>query len=253
MILGDSLLVMTSLAEKEGLKGKVQTIYFDPPYGIKFGIELAGQHAQARREGRQGRGRDAAAGADPGVPRHVEAGHPLVPGLPARSADRCAGTADRERAASSCRSATRMCTSCRALLDEVFGSENFCAHHHGSEDTGRSYAVGTNFWRRSLTTCSGTRRTSSSVKYRQLYREKATRSRRLAIDGCAWPTVSRRAERSLRRAAMSRCPQARESTSRTTSLHRRPALKADYSFRRRVRRPDVSPGEGRLEDESRRA
>jgi adenine-specific DNA-methyltransferase len=31
MILGDSLLVMTSLAEKEGLKGKVQTIYFDPP------------------------------------------------------------------------------------------------------------------------------------------------------------------------------------------------------------------------------
>src|SRR5450756_700113 len=37
MVLGDSLLVMTSLAEKEGLKGKVQCIYFDPPYGIKFG------------------------------------------------------------------------------------------------------------------------------------------------------------------------------------------------------------------------
>lgn len=37
MILGDSLLVMASLAEKEGLKGKVQMIYLDPPYGIKFG------------------------------------------------------------------------------------------------------------------------------------------------------------------------------------------------------------------------
>lgn len=37
MILGDSLLVMTSLAEKEALKGKVQMIYMDPPYGIKFG------------------------------------------------------------------------------------------------------------------------------------------------------------------------------------------------------------------------
>jgi adenine-specific DNA-methyltransferase len=37
MILGDSLLVMTSLAEKEGLKGRVQMIYMDPPYGIKFG------------------------------------------------------------------------------------------------------------------------------------------------------------------------------------------------------------------------
>ncbi len=37
LILGDSLLVMNSLAEKEGLKGRVQCIYFDPPYGIKFG------------------------------------------------------------------------------------------------------------------------------------------------------------------------------------------------------------------------
>jgi adenine-specific DNA-methyltransferase len=37
MVLGDSLLAMTSLAEKEGLKGKVQMIYIDPPYGIKFG------------------------------------------------------------------------------------------------------------------------------------------------------------------------------------------------------------------------
>ena len=36
MILGDSLLVMASLAHKEGLKGKVQCIYMDPPYGIKF-------------------------------------------------------------------------------------------------------------------------------------------------------------------------------------------------------------------------
>lgn len=35
-ILGDSLQVMASLAELEGLRGKVQCIYFDPPYGIKF-------------------------------------------------------------------------------------------------------------------------------------------------------------------------------------------------------------------------
>ena len=37
MILGDSLLVMNSLAEKERLKGQVQMIYIDPPYGIQFG------------------------------------------------------------------------------------------------------------------------------------------------------------------------------------------------------------------------
>ena len=36
MILGDSLQVMASLAEREGLRGKVQCIYLDPPYGIKF-------------------------------------------------------------------------------------------------------------------------------------------------------------------------------------------------------------------------
>jgi adenine-specific DNA-methyltransferase len=36
MILGDSLQVMASLAERESLKGKIQCIYFDPPYGIKF-------------------------------------------------------------------------------------------------------------------------------------------------------------------------------------------------------------------------
>ncbi|MBL7179935.1 MAG: site-specific DNA-methyltransferase [Desulfobacterales bacterium] len=37
LIAGDSLLVMNSLLEKEGLAGKVQMIYIDPPYGIKYG------------------------------------------------------------------------------------------------------------------------------------------------------------------------------------------------------------------------
>ena len=37
LIAGDSLLVMNSLLEKEGLAGQVQMIYFDPPYGIKYG------------------------------------------------------------------------------------------------------------------------------------------------------------------------------------------------------------------------
>ncbi len=37
LIAGDSLLVMNSLLEKEGMAGKVQCVYFDPPYGIKYG------------------------------------------------------------------------------------------------------------------------------------------------------------------------------------------------------------------------
>ena len=57
LVLGDSLLVMTSLAEKEGLKGKVQTIYLDPPYGIRFGSNW--QVSTRRREVKDGKAEDA--------------------------------------------------------------------------------------------------------------------------------------------------------------------------------------------------
>src|SRR3954452_297104 len=57
MILGDSLLVMTSLAEKEGLKGQVQTIYVDPPYGIRFGSNWQG--STRKREVSDGKPDDA--------------------------------------------------------------------------------------------------------------------------------------------------------------------------------------------------
>ena len=56
MILGDSLLVMNSLAEKEGLKGKVQMIYLDPPYGIKFGSNW--QVSTRRRDVKDGKAED---------------------------------------------------------------------------------------------------------------------------------------------------------------------------------------------------
>ena len=56
LILGDSLLVMTSLAEKEGLKGKVQTVYLDPPYGIKFGSNW--QVSTRRRDVKDGKAED---------------------------------------------------------------------------------------------------------------------------------------------------------------------------------------------------
>ena len=56
-ILGDSLLVMTSLAEKEGLKGKVQCLYFDPPYGINFGSNW--QVSTRKRDVKDGKAEDA--------------------------------------------------------------------------------------------------------------------------------------------------------------------------------------------------
>jgi adenine-specific DNA-methyltransferase len=57
LILGDFLLVMTSLAEKEGLKGKFQTIYIDPPYGIKFGSNW--QVSTRKRDVKDGKVEDA--------------------------------------------------------------------------------------------------------------------------------------------------------------------------------------------------
>ena len=52
MILGDSLHVMASLAEREGMRGQVQCIYFDPPYGIKFNSNF--QWSTTRRDVRDG-------------------------------------------------------------------------------------------------------------------------------------------------------------------------------------------------------
>jgi len=57
MILGDSLNVMASLAEREALRGKVQMIYVDPPYGIKFGSNW--QVSARRRDVKDGKLEDA--------------------------------------------------------------------------------------------------------------------------------------------------------------------------------------------------
>ncbi|AFY54360.1 adenine specific DNA methylase Mod [Rivularia sp. PCC 7116] len=57
MILGDSLSVMASLAEKEGLRGKVQTIYMDPPYGIRFGSNW--QVSTRKRDVKDGKAEEA--------------------------------------------------------------------------------------------------------------------------------------------------------------------------------------------------
>ena len=58
MILGDSLQVMASLAEREALRGKVQMIYLDPPYGIKFGSNW--QPSTRKRDVKDGKVEDVA-------------------------------------------------------------------------------------------------------------------------------------------------------------------------------------------------
>ena len=56
LIAGDSLLVMNSLLEKEGMSGKVQCVYMDPPYGIKYGSNF--QPFVNQREVKDGKDED---------------------------------------------------------------------------------------------------------------------------------------------------------------------------------------------------
>ena len=56
LVVGDSLLVMNSLLEKEGMGGKVQMVYIDPPYGIRYGSNF--QPFVNRRDVRDGRDED---------------------------------------------------------------------------------------------------------------------------------------------------------------------------------------------------
>ena len=86
MILGDSLHVMASLAEREDLRGKVQCIYFDPPYGIKFNSNF--QWSTTSRDVKDGnrKAHHPRTRAGQGVPRHMARRSSLLPQLSPGSA-----------------------------------------------------------------------------------------------------------------------------------------------------------------------
>jgi adenine-specific DNA-methyltransferase len=125
MILGDSLLVMTSLAEKEGLKGKVQTIYLDPPYGIKFGSNW--QVSTRKRDVKDGKAEDATR-----QPEQVRAFRDTwklgIHSYLAYLRDRLVVARDllTETGSVFVQIGDENVHLVRSLMDEVFGSENFC-------------------------------------------------------------------------------------------------------------------------------
>ena len=84
MILGDSLQVMASLSEREGLQGKVQCIYIDPPYGIRFNSNF--QWSTTSRDVKDGNREHITREPEQvkAFPRHLARRHPLLPDLPAR-------------------------------------------------------------------------------------------------------------------------------------------------------------------------
>jgi adenine-specific DNA-methyltransferase len=126
LILGDSLLVMTSLAEKEGLRGKVQTIYIDPPYGIKFGSNW--QVSTRKRDVKDGKLEDATR-----EPEQVRAFrdtwekgiHSYLSYL--RDRLMIARELLTESGSIFVQIGDENVHMVRSLLDEIFGSENFCS------------------------------------------------------------------------------------------------------------------------------
>ena len=125
MILGDSLNVMASLAEREGLRGQVQMIYLDPPYGIKFGSNW--QVSTRRRDVRDGRIEDAT--------REVEQIRAFrdtweygIHSYLTYLRDRLTVARDllTESGSIFVQIGDENVHLVRSLLDEVFGSENYC-------------------------------------------------------------------------------------------------------------------------------
>ena len=95
MILGDSLYVMASLAEREGLRGKVQCIYLDPPYGIKYpsNFQWSTTSRDGVKDGNIGLHHPRAGARVESLPRHLARWHPQLPYQPAGPIYRCAGFA----------------------------------------------------------------------------------------------------------------------------------------------------------------
>ena len=124
LILGDSLLVMTSLAEKEGLAGKVQMIYIDPPYGIKFGSNW--QVTTRKRDVKDGKATDVTR-----QPEQIRAFRDTwelgIHSYLAYLRDRLLVARDllTETGSVFVQIGDENVHLVRALLDEVFGSENF--------------------------------------------------------------------------------------------------------------------------------
>ena len=137
MILGDSLRVMASLAEREGLRGKVQCIYLDPPYGIKFNSNF--QWSTTSRDVRDGKTEHITR-----EPEQVKAFRDTwrdgIHSYLTYLRDRL--TVARDLLADSgsifVQIGDENVHRVRALMDEVFGVENFCGQISFSKTSGQT-------------------------------------------------------------------------------------------------------------------
>jgi adenine-specific DNA-methyltransferase len=124
MILGDSLQVMASLAEREMLRGEVQMVFIDPPYGIKFGSNW--QVSVRKRDVKDGKIEDAAREAEQ-IKAFRDTWELGIHSYLSYLRDRLITARDLLAESGSCfvQIGDDNVHLVRSLMDEVFGSENF--------------------------------------------------------------------------------------------------------------------------------
>ncbi|MGK7653217.1 site-specific DNA-methyltransferase [Roseovarius sp. B08] len=192
MILGDGLQVMASLAEREGLKGQVQAIYIDPPYGIKFNSNF--QWSTTSRDVKDGKLEHLTR-----EPEQVKAFrdtwrdgiHSYLQYL----RDRLVVARDLLTESGSClvQIGDENVHRVRALMDEVFGEENFVSSITVRKTSGFPSATLANVCDYVLWYA----KKLDSIKVRQLYDEQpfelgTGNARWLEIDYCDYRGVTRK-------------------------------------------------------------
>lgn len=169
MILGDSLQVMASLGERENLRGKVQMIYIDPPYGIKFGSNW--QVSARKRDVRDGKPEDAAREAEQ-IKAFRDTWELGIGSYLSYLRDRLVAARDLLTDSGSVfvQIGDENVHLVRSVLDEVFGSENFVSQIASTTTTGAgSYAGGTNVLASIADYILWYAKNLAAVKYRQIY------------------------------------------------------------------------------------
>ena len=167
MILGDSLQVMASLAEREGLRGKVQCIYVDPPYGIKFNSNF--QWSTTSRDVKDGKKEHVTR-----EPEQVKAFRDTwrdgIHSYLSYLRDRLTVARDllAETGSVFVQIGDENVHRVRVLLDEVFGGENFVSQISFSKTTGFAGKTLSNVADHLLWYS----KDINTVKYRQLSRQK---------------------------------------------------------------------------------
>jgi adenine-specific DNA-methyltransferase len=174
MILGDSLQVMGSLAEREELRGQVQMIYIDPPYGIKFGSNW--QASARKRDVKDGKAEDAAREAEQ-IKAFRDTWERGIHSYLAYARDRLLVARELLTESGSCfvQIGDENVHLLRSLMDEVFGSENFVSQIPFRTTSGAgSFAGGTNVLASINDYVIWYAKDIERVRYRQLFQTKAT-------------------------------------------------------------------------------